>query len=98
MNRTDVIGKLKSLEPALRLRGVGALYLFGSFARDEGRSDSDVDVFIDPANEEAYRFENFMGVHDILQEAMGGRVDYGTRAGLSKHARADIEKEAVRVF
>jgi hypothetical protein len=72
--------------------------LFGSYARDEARPDSDVDVFYDPANDDAYRFENFMGAHDILQEALGGRVDYGTRDGLSKYARADIEQEAIRVF
>jgi uncharacterized protein with HEPN domain len=82
MNRTDVIGKLKSLEPALRLRGVGALYLFGSFARDEGRSDSDVDVFIDPANEEAYRFENFMGG---ARHTAGG---HGWTRGLRHSSRA----------
>jgi predicted nucleotidyltransferase len=98
MNRAEVINRLKAVEPALRARGVGALYLFGSYARDEADADSDVDVFVDPANEDAYRFENFMGAHDILQEALGGRVDYGTRQGLSKYARADIEQEAIRVF
>jgi predicted nucleotidyltransferase len=98
MNRAEVINRLKAIEPALRARGVGALYLFGSYARDEADADSDVDVFVDPANEDAYRFENFMGAHDILQEALGGRVDYGTRQGLSKYALADIEQEAIRVF
>jgi len=98
MTRDEVLSKLKAVEPALRARGVGALYLFGSYARDEARPDSDVDVFIDPANDDAYRFENFMGAHDILQEALDGRVDYGTRNGLSKYARPDIEQEAIRVF
>jgi predicted nucleotidyltransferase len=98
MNRAEVIEKLKAIEPALRTRGVAALYLFGSFARDEGGPDSDIDVFVEPAHDEAYRFENFMGAHDILQQALGGRVDYGTRNGLSKYARAAIEEEAVRVF
>jgi len=98
MNRTEVIEKIRKAEPALRARGIAAVYLFGSFARDEARPDSDVDVFVEPASDEAFRFENFMGAHDVLQAALGGRVDYGTREGLSKYARPAIEKEAVRVF
>jgi hypothetical protein len=40
MRRDDVIARLKETEPALKAFGVAALYLFGSHARDEGRSDS----------------------------------------------------------
>ncbi len=40
MRRDDVIAKLKEAEPALWNFGVTALYLFGSHARDEAKSDS----------------------------------------------------------
>ncbi len=48
MRRLDVITKLKAAEPTLRAQGVGALYLFGSHARDEAEPDSDIDVFVLP--------------------------------------------------
>jgi hypothetical protein len=44
-NRDGVMAKLKAVGPQLRAHGVAALYLFGSYARDEAREDSDVDVF-----------------------------------------------------
>ena len=47
MNRAEVIYQLKSIEPELRAHGVAGLYLFGSYARDEAGSDSDLDVFVD---------------------------------------------------
>jgi hypothetical protein len=42
MDRNEVIAKLMAVEPQLRARGVGALYLFGSYARDEARQDSSI--------------------------------------------------------
>ena len=72
MNRTEVIAKLRAVEPALRAHGVSALYLFGSYARDEAGSDSDLDVFVDPAGESFYKFDNFMGAYEKLQDAFPG--------------------------
>jgi uncharacterized protein len=98
MRRDDVIAKLKTTEPALRAFGVGALYLFGSHARDEAEPDSDVDVFIDPAPDWTFVFAPFMDVYETLQQAVGQKLDYGTRKGLHPLLRADIEQEAIRVF
>ena len=99
MNRAEVVSKLKAVEPALRAHGVGALYLFGSYARDEARRDSDIDVFVDPAREDFYSLNHFVGAYDVLRQAIPGRdIGYGTRNGLSAYIRVNVEKEAVRVF
>jgi predicted nucleotidyltransferase len=47
MKRDDAIRLLKQAEPELRARGVLALALFGSTARDEAGPDSDVDILVD---------------------------------------------------
>jgi hypothetical protein len=39
-----------------------------------------------------------MGAYDVLKAALPDNVDYGTRAGLSKFIRDDVEREAIRVF
>jgi predicted nucleotidyltransferase len=98
--REDVIFRLRQTEPALRALGVGALYLFGSFARDEGKSDSDIDVFVDPAPNEDFSLVPFMTGYEVLQNAFGSEVEigYSTRAGLSPYIRNDVEHEAVRIF
>lgn len=79
--------------------GVGALYLFGSHARDEASPDSDVDVFVDPEREEFYRLRNFMGVYDALCAILPSmKVDYATRKGLSPYILASVTQDAIRVF
>jgi uncharacterized protein len=99
MTRAEIVAKLKDAEPALRTHGVQALYLFGSYARDEAGAGSDLDVFVDPANEEFYGLDNFMGVYEKLQSAFPGtEIGYSTRAGLSKYIRPEIERQAIRVF
>jgi uncharacterized protein len=99
LTRAEVIARLKATEPQLRARGVGALYLYGSYARDEARDDSDIDVFVDPKLDDFYRLESFMGAFHDLENALDGReIGYSTRNGLSKYIRHDVEKYAVQVF
>jgi uncharacterized protein len=98
MRRNDVVAALRQAEPALRERGVAALYIFGSYARDQARPDSDVDVFIDKDKSRKFGFDEFMDVYFLLQERLGAGVDYGTREGLHPVLRTEIEREAIRVF
>jgi uncharacterized protein len=98
MRRNEVLSALKQAEPALRARGVAALYIFGSHARDEARPDSDVDVFIDKDKSRKFGFDEFMDVYFLLQERLGAGVDYGTREGLHPVLRPAIERDAIRVF
>src|ERR1700722_7799387 len=100
MRRDEVIAKLKETEPALRAFGVAALYLFGSHARDDAKSDSDVDVFVDPAPERDFGFLPFMDAYETIQKAFGGAVEigYSTRTGLSPYILREVEQEAVRIF
>lgn len=98
MQTTEVISRLKSVEPQLRAFGVAGLYLFGSHARNEAGPDSDVDVFIDKAAGTELDLDSFVGAYDVLKAALPANVDYGTRTGLSKFIRAEVEREAIRVF
>ena len=98
MRRDELIARLKEAEPAIRARGASALYLFGSYARNEARPDSDVDVFIDKDKGQKFGFDEFMDIYFLLQDRIGDRVDYGTREGLHPALRQSIEKEAIRVF
>jgi predicted nucleotidyltransferase len=100
MRRDDVIAKLKETEPVLRGFGVAALYLFGSYARDEASPDSDVDVFVDVAPGAAFGLQPYMGAFRALEDAFGHKAEigYSTRDALSPYIRADVERDAVRIF
>ena len=100
MRRTDVIARLKEAEPVLRGFRVASLYLFGSHARDEANSESDVDVFVDPASDQDFGFLSFMDAYEALQNAFSHQVEigYSTRMGLSPYIRQDVEREALRIF
>jgi predicted nucleotidyltransferase len=91
MRRDDVIAKLRETEPALQRFGVTALYLFGSHACDEARSDSD---------DRTFRFLPLMDAYAAIQKAFGDQVeiDYSTRTGLSPYILEDVEREAIRIF
>jgi uncharacterized protein len=100
MRRDDIIARLKRTEPALRAHGVGALYLFGSVARDEAQASSDVDVFVDPESDERFDFLAYMDAYETIRKSIGSdaEIGYSTRAGLSPYIRASVEREAIRIF
>ena len=99
MDRAEVIRRIKAIEAQLRALGVGALYLFGSYARNEARPDSDIDVFVDPSDESFYALGRFVGAYSALQDAVPGHeIGYGTRKGLSRYVRSSAESEAVQIF
>ncbi len=100
MRRDNIIAKLKQAEPALRRAGVEAPFLFNSTARDEGRPDSDIDVFIDQKSDEEFGFLQYMDAYQTIRDAVGSATDigYSMRAGLSRYVGAGIERVAIRVF
>ncbi len=98
MNRDQVIAILKAAEPAIRALGANALYLYGSYARDEAHPDSDIDIFIDKDPTRHFGFDEFMTIYFKLQEALGTGIGYTTREGLVEFYRPDIERAAIRVF
>lgn len=99
MNRTEIIAKLKSTEPALRAHGIAGLYLFGSYARDAALADSDVDLFVDKEPTRTFGFDELMGGYKAVHRVLGGvDVSFGTREGLSPYIRNAVEREAIRIF
>jgi len=96
MIRTRVLELLTQSKPILAVRyGVTQLALFGSAARDTGRSDSDIDILVafdGPATSERY-----FGVQFYLEDLFGRPVDLVTEKALRAELRPFIEKEAVHV-
>lgn len=78
--------------------GATSLYLFGSTARDEQSSGSDLDLFIDYAPGHRFSLINLVGIKQLLEESMAVEVDVTTRDSLHPQLKDDIERSAIRVF
>ena len=97
MNRTQTIAKLKSYAEPIKALGATSLFLFGSTARNENNSHSDLDLFVD--YDPTGKFNALD--HDIkllLEDNLGMEVDVTTRDSLHPMLRDDIENAAIRVF
>lgn len=99
MQRIEVITRLKALEPRIRARGVHALFLYGSHARDEAQDDSDVDILVDFAEGAGEGLSAYLAPFEVIEEAFPGiEIGYSTRDALVSHYRPSIEQTAVQVF
>ena len=96
MKREEVLAILADHQERLKALGVKSLDLFGSVARDEARSDSDVDFLVD-FSIEASLFDLFRIQH-YLEDVLGCAVDLGTEDALREHLREPVLKEAIRAF
>jgi predicted nucleotidyltransferase len=75
--------------------GVASLSVFGSVARNEATSDSDVDILVE--FDQAATLAGYMDLKALLEEALGRRVDLVTRKSLRDRLRPVVERDAVRV-
>ena len=97
MNRDHIISALREHEAQLNRLGVGHLYLFGSVARNEARSDSDVDIFFD-SNNPRFSIIELVDLQELIAKILGVETDVMTRTSLHPMLRSRIEAEAIRVF
>lgn len=97
MTRQDALAVLRAHADAIRARGVTALFLFGSVARDEATETSDVDLFAD-VDYGRFGFVSFMDLRDDLATWLGRKVDFTTRNGLHRDLRDRIARSAIKVF
>jgi predicted nucleotidyltransferase len=93
MSREDVLADLGRLKPMLAQRGVTRLRLFGSFARDEAGSGSDVDLVAD--FDRPISLIEMLRLERAIGDVLGRKVDLATTKGLKARVRARIDAEAI---
>ena len=94
MTRAELLQRLRELKPWLESQGVVDLRLFGSFARDEARDDSDVDLL---CQADAVKGWDIFGVEAELAERLGRRVELVENGCLHPVARRRADADLIRV-
>jgi predicted nucleotidyltransferase len=97
MQTDEALARLRSSEAELKRLGVQSLYLFGSTARGEATSESDVDLFFD-YERGAFGLFELMDVADLAAKILGGQADIMTRDSIHELLRPGIEASALSVF
>lgn len=98
MKREVALSRLKPYERRLRQRGISALYLFGSTARDEADDEADLDLLFEYDPSAKFSLFDQAGAMLQLADGLGAKVDLVSRNGLRPRVRAHVEGEMVRVF
>ncbi len=98
MEEKRTIDIIRDNSDAIRLHGATSLYVFGSRARGDQVADSDLDVFVEYDPQERFSLFNLVRIKRVVEKLTGLRADVTTRNSLRPEVKAEIEREAVRVF
>ena len=96
MKRDEVLAIVAAHRQQLQAMGVKSLDLFGSVARDEAGSDSDVDFLVEFAR--PVGLFDFSRVRLYLEDVLGRSVDMGTLDALREHLRKPVLKDVIRAL
>jgi predicted nucleotidyltransferase len=99
---SDVLNKLRALEPELRAAGVRHISVFGSVARGEESATSDVDLALDLAPDRTppgFQFVVYIErLKHRLATALSREVDIVVLPARRPELRETLSREAIAAF
>lgn len=84
------------IKETLIKKGANFIALFGSFARGEEKSSSDIDILVNFKH--PISLFDHAGIELELEEKTGKKVDLVTERGLSKYVRPFIMKDLNTIY
>ena len=91
MTKEEVKGILFRNKEILKKYKVKSIALFGSYARNEQRPESDIDLLVEF---EEPTYDNFIHLAFALEELLQKEVTVVSKGGLSPYIEPYVEKEA----
>ncbi|NEO86712.1 MAG: nucleotidyltransferase family protein [Spirulina sp. SIO3F2] len=95
MKLSDVQTFLKQNETQIRGFGINSLAVFGSVARNEATSTSDIDILVEFSGK--VTFDRYMNFKFYLEDNLGRKVDLVDLKMLKPQIRQTILNEAIHV-
>ena len=88
---------IETIKNYFKTRPVLTAYLFGSYARGEADSHSDIDILVDLDYSQKIGL-GFVQMQIDLEHMLKTKVDLVSSGGLSKHIRPIIESEKQLIY
>jgi len=101
------IDEIKSrILPVAQKYGLGAVYLFGSYARGEAESGSDIDLLVDTSESGIDTLFKLGGLYSDLEAALEAPIDLVTLDSMTGptdrrsqlHFRETVERERMMIY
>jgi uncharacterized protein len=96
--REQLLAELRALQPELERRGVTHVVLFGSRARQDNSSSSDIDLAIDVEHDRRFSLIDLVGVGQRVEDRTGLPANIFMRRSLDSEFLAELSRDAVPVF
>ena len=98
MNSSEALETLRRFEQALRGRGVKHAALFGSVARGENRSDSDIDIMVEFDPEARITVFDYVELKEYIAGLFDQPVDVVNSEGFKPYIRPAAMADAIYAF
>jgi|ERR1035437_1664168 predicted nucleotidyltransferase len=80
----------EQIEPVLKKYPISYAGIFGSFARGEERSESDVDIMIRLKPNNTFSLFDLIGVESELANKIGRKVDLATERSIGRYIKNSV--------
>jgi uncharacterized protein len=98
MDKRHVIQTLRAHEPELRAAGIVHLRLFGSVARGEASSTSDIDLMADFDRSKRLSLVSMAHLENRLTDLLGVKVELSPADSMKAPVHEEAVREAVLAF
>jgi uncharacterized protein len=98
MERDHIIAKLREHEPELKASGILRLSLFGSVARGDASSRSDVDLMAEFDRERKLSLIGRIHLENRMTDILGVAVDVADKRMLRPEVLERAQRESILVF
>lgn len=95
-SKDQILKIIRNNQEAIRDFGVSEIGLFGSFARDEQKEDSDIDLIVKFKHGKK-SYMKFIDLSEYLEKLFNRKVDLLTEKSINRHMKSKIINETVYV-